>query len=62
LCIGSQGEAPLETRLVHGPELGNTIHIVDKRQRSEPTPAPRPGSVRRRRRAWTSSPSTKPVE
>ena len=33
LCIGFESEAPLETRLVHGAELGNSIRVVDKRSR-----------------------------
>ena len=51
LCIGFESEAPLETRLVHGAELGNSIRVVDKRSRHTATPAPRPGSPRRRLRA-----------
>jgi hypothetical protein len=51
LCIGSESEAPLETRLVHGSELGHTIRVVDKRSRPAATAVPRPGSPRRRRRA-----------
>jgi hypothetical protein len=49
LCIDSEAQPPLETRLVHGPELGNTIRIVDRRSRSAATPVP--GSPRRRLRA-----------
>jgi hypothetical protein len=52
LCIGSESETPLETRLVHGSELGHTIRIVDKRSRRAATPAA-PGSPRRRLRART---------
>jgi hypothetical protein len=51
LCIGLENEAPLETRLVHGSELGNTIRVVDKRSRPAATPAPDSGAPRRRRRA-----------
>jgi hypothetical protein len=51
LCIGLETETPLETRLVHGSELGSTIRVVDKRSRPDATPAPHPGAPRRRRRA-----------
>ena len=51
LCIGFESEAPLETRLVHGAELGSAIRVVDKRSRPTATPVPRPGSPRRRLRA-----------
>jgi hypothetical protein len=51
LCIGLETETPLETRLVHGSELGNTIRVVDKRSRPAATPASQPGAPRRRRRA-----------
>jgi hypothetical protein len=51
LCIGFESEAPLETRLVHGAELGSSIRVVDKRARHTPTPVPRPGSPRKRLRA-----------
>jgi hypothetical protein len=51
LCIGSQAQPPLETRLVHGAELGHTIRVVDKRSREAARPAAPPDSPRRRRRA-----------
>ncbi|MGN6170588.1 MAG: hypothetical protein ACTHQQ_20845 [Solirubrobacteraceae bacterium] len=51
LCIGFESESPLETRLVHGAELGNSIRVVDKRSRHTAAPVPRPGSPRRRLRA-----------
>jgi hypothetical protein len=31
LCVGFESEPPGESRLVHGPELGHTIRIVDRR-------------------------------
>jgi hypothetical protein len=31
LCVGLQPERPQESRLVHGPELGHTIRILDRR-------------------------------
>jgi hypothetical protein len=31
LCRGSQREAPLESRVVHGPEFGHTMRITDQR-------------------------------
>jgi hypothetical protein len=56
LCIGLESEAPLEKRVVHGSELGNTIRIVDKRSRAPARPVAPPGSARTRRRARTPSP------
>ena len=61
LCIGSESEAPQETRLVHGSELGHTIRIVDKRSRQAATSVPRPGSPRRRLRARIPT-AAEPVE
>jgi hypothetical protein len=51
LCLGFESEPPLETRLVHGAELGSTIRVVDKRSRHTATPVPPPGTPRKRRRA-----------
>jgi hypothetical protein len=51
LCIGFESEAPLETRLVHGAELGSSIRVLDKRSRPTATTVPRPGSPRKRLRA-----------
>lgn len=51
LCIEFESESPLETRLVHGAELGNAIRVVDKRSRHPAAPVPGPASSRRRRRA-----------
>lgn len=51
LCIGLESEPPLETRLVHGAELGSSIRVVDKRSPHTPTPVPRPGAPRKRLRA-----------
>ncbi|HZO78383.1 MAG TPA: hypothetical protein VFB39_10090 [Solirubrobacteraceae bacterium] len=51
LCIGFESEAPQETRLVHGAELGSSIRVVDKRARQTARPVPQPGAPRRRRRA-----------
>jgi hypothetical protein len=31
LCRAVQREAPLESRLVHGPEFGHTMRITDRR-------------------------------
>ncbi len=31
LCVGHESERPGESRLVHGPELGHTIRIIDRR-------------------------------
>jgi hypothetical protein len=31
LCRERQGETPLETRVVHGPEFGHTMRITDQR-------------------------------
>ncbi|HEX4010921.1 MAG TPA: hypothetical protein VHX62_12970 [Solirubrobacteraceae bacterium] len=31
LCRGRQREAPLQTRVVHGPEFGHTMRITDQR-------------------------------
>ncbi len=31
LCVGFEPAPPLESRLVHGPELGHTIRIIDRR-------------------------------
>jgi hypothetical protein len=31
LCRTQQREAPIESRLVHGPEFGHTMRIVDQR-------------------------------
>ncbi len=31
LCVGFESEPPGESRLVHGPELGHTIRIIDRR-------------------------------
>jgi hypothetical protein len=31
LCRPSQGEDPVESRLVHGPEFGHTMRITDQR-------------------------------
>jgi hypothetical protein len=31
LCVGFEPEPPGESRLVHGPELGHTIRIIDRR-------------------------------
>ena len=33
LCVGLEPEMPREARLVHGPEFGNTIRIVDRRHK-----------------------------
>lgn len=51
LCIGAEVQPPLETRLVHGSELGHTIRIVDKRSRPATTGAAGSGAPRRRLRA-----------
>jgi hypothetical protein len=61
LCIGLESEAPLETRLVHGSELGHTIRIVDKRSRHGATAGPRADSPRRRLRARIPT-AAEPVE
>jgi hypothetical protein len=45
LCIGFEPEPPLETRLVHGPELGHTIRIVDKRARRARASIARPSGT-----------------
>ena len=60
LCIGFESEAPLETRLVHGAELGSTIRIVDKRSRPAPAPVPPASPPRRRRRAQIVPPTEPP--
>ena len=31
LCIDLESQTPRESRLVHGPELGHTIKIIDRR-------------------------------
>jgi len=31
LCRGTQSDAPVQTRLVHGPEFGHTMRIIDQR-------------------------------
>jgi hypothetical protein len=36
LCIGFEPEPPVESRLVHGPEFGHTIRIVDQRSVQAP--------------------------
>lgn len=36
LCVGFESEPPQESRLVHGPELGHTIRIIDRRATSSP--------------------------
>ncbi len=54
LCIGSEPAPPLERRLVHGSELGNTIRVVDKRSRE----AARPVARTRRRPSRISGPGS----
>jgi hypothetical protein len=44
LCMGLEPDVPREPQLVHGPELGHTINIVDKRSHDSGA-----GVVRRRR-------------
>jgi hypothetical protein len=31
LCLGIEPEAPVASRLVHGPEFGHTMRIIDRR-------------------------------
>lgn len=34
LCIGFEADPPRESRLVHGPEFGHTIRVLDQRVRT----------------------------
>ena|ERR671938_425083 len=41
LCIGLEPEMPKQAQVLHGPELGNTIRILDKRPLDAAAPRPR---------------------